>query len=62
MAAVVERLPALEPWVRPWLAAAPAHVCPYVGGDPLIIHARRGLGQGDPLSNLVSPLALAGPL
>eukprot|EP00969_Alexandrium_andersonii_P218445 9649475-Alexandrium_andersonii.AAC.1 len=29
MAAVAERLPALEPWARPWLTAAPAHVCPY---------------------------------
>ena len=57
IAAVRERVPELAPWVEPWLRVETTHVCTLAGAPPVQLHKDRGGDQGDPLINLLFPLA-----
>ena len=56
IAATRRRIPALAPWVEPWLRTATAHVCALPGAPPVVLTKDRGGDQGDALINLLSPL------
>ena len=55
--AVRERVPALGPWIEPWLRTYTTHVCTLPGAAPLALTKDRGGDQGDPLINALFPLA-----
>jgi hypothetical protein len=55
--AVRESVPDLGPWVEPWLRTEAVHVCHLPGASPVQLRKNRGGDQGDPLINLLFPLA-----
>lgn len=55
--AVRLHVPRLLPWVEPWLYADALHVCHVPGAPPIELCKDRGGDQGDPLINLLFPLA-----
>ena len=59
--AVQAELPDLLPCVAPWLGTSGRQRCTLAGQTVYDSCARRGLDQGDPLSNLLYPIVMARP-
>ena len=56
--AVMEKLPALLPWIHAATSTTPMMECRLADGDTLRPTMTRGLGQGCPMSSLLFPVAI----